>query len=31
MLDDPLTEQAALIYVSLSELVEMLSRAADPG
>jgi hypothetical protein len=31
LLDDPLTEQAALLYVSLSELVEMLSRAADPS
>jgi hypothetical protein len=31
MLDDPLTEQAALMYVALSELVEMLSRAADPS
>jgi hypothetical protein len=31
MLADPLAEQAALLYVSLSELVEMLSRAADPS
>jgi hypothetical protein len=31
MLDDPLTEQAAVVYVALSELVEMLSRAADPS
>ena len=31
MLDDPMTEQAALVYVALSELVEMLSRAADPS
>ena len=27
---DPLTEQAALVYVAMSELVEMLSRAVDP-
>ena len=27
---DPLMEQAALVYLSLTELVEMLSRAADP-
>ncbi|MFL5790216.1 MAG: DUF2017 family protein [Actinomycetota bacterium] len=31
MVDDPLLEQAAIVYVSLSELVEMLSRAADPS
>ena len=31
MIDDPLTEQAALLYLALSELVEMLSRAADPS
>ena len=31
MFDDPLTEQAAITYVALSELVEMLSRAADPS
>jgi hypothetical protein len=31
MLDDPLTEQAMIVYVALSELVEMLSRAADPS
>jgi Domain of unknown function (DUF2017) len=30
-LDDPLTEQAAIMYIALSELVEMLSRAADPS
>jgi hypothetical protein len=29
--DDPLTEQAAITYIALSELVEMLSRAADPS
>jgi hypothetical protein len=27
---DPLTEQAALVYTALSELVGMLSLAADP-
>ena len=27
---DPLMEQAALVYLSLTDLVEMLSRAADP-
>ena len=31
MIDDPLTEQAAIVYVALTELVEMLSRAADPS
>jgi hypothetical protein len=30
MADDPLLEQAAIVYVSLSELVGMLSIAADP-
>jgi Domain of unknown function (DUF2017) len=30
MVDDPLLEQAAIIYISLSELVGMLSLAADP-
>ena len=30
MVDDPLLEQAAIVYVSLSELVGMLSLAADP-
>jgi hypothetical protein len=30
MVDDPLLEQAAIVYVSLSELVGMLSVAADP-
>ena len=28
---DPLLEQAAVVYVALSELVEMLSRAVDPS
>jgi hypothetical protein len=31
MLSDPLAEQAALTYLALTELVEMLSRAADPS
>jgi hypothetical protein len=31
MFDDPLTEQAAVTYLALTELVEMLSRAADPS
>jgi len=30
MVDDPLLEQAAIIYISLSDLVGMLSLAADP-
>jgi Domain of unknown function (DUF2017) len=30
-IDDPLTEQAAITYIALTELVEMLSRAADPS
>jgi uncharacterized protein DUF2017 len=28
---DPLTEQAAITYIALTELVELLSRAADPS
>ncbi len=31
MMADPLAEQAAVMYIALSELVEMLSRAADPS
>jgi hypothetical protein len=31
MLSDPLSEQAAVMYIALTELVEMLSRAADPS
>jgi hypothetical protein len=31
LLEDPLLEQAAVIYVALSELVELLVRAVDPG
>ena len=31
MFADPLLEQAAVVYVALSELVEMLARAADPS
>lgn len=31
LFDDPLTEQAAVTYLALNELVEMLSRAADPS
>ena len=31
ILSDPLSEQAAVMYIALSELVEMLSRAADPS
>jgi hypothetical protein len=31
MMSDPLSEQAAVMYIALSELVEMLSRAADPS
>lgn len=30
LLRDPLTEEAAVLYVALTELVELLSRAADP-
>jgi hypothetical protein len=30
LLRDPLTEQAAVMYAALTELVEMLSLAADP-
>jgi hypothetical protein len=30
-LDDPTTEHAALVYVALSELVDMLVRAVDPS
>jgi hypothetical protein len=30
MFADPVLEQAAVVYVALSELVEMLARAADP-
>lgn len=31
LLDDPLTEQAAVMYVALTELVELLVRAMDGG
>lgn len=31
MLADDLLEQAAIVYLALTELVELLSRAADPG
>lgn len=31
LLEDPLLEQAAVVYVALSELVELLVRAVDPG
>ena len=31
MMSDPLSEQAAVMYIALTELVEMLSRAADPS
>jgi hypothetical protein len=31
LLADPLSEQAAVMYIALSELIEMLSRAADPS
>ena len=30
LFEDPLMEQAAVVYVALTELVEMLARAADP-
>jgi len=31
LLADPLSEQAAVMYIALTELIEMLSRAADPS
>ncbi len=31
MLADPLSEQAAVMYIALTDLVAMLSRAADPS
>jgi hypothetical protein len=31
MLADELLEQAAIVYLALTELVELLARAADPG
>ena len=30
-LDDPATEHNAIVYVALTELVDLLVRAADPG
>ncbi len=31
MMADPLSEQAAVMYIALTDLVAMLSRAADPS
>jgi len=31
MMSDPLSEQAAVMYIALTDLVAMLSRAADPS
>ena len=31
LFEDPLTEQAALVYLATTELVEMLSHAVDPA